>query len=196
MYCIGLTGNIASGKSTVAAYFSDLGVAVISADKIAKELTASKKPAFNDIINHFGASVLTADGELNRRYLRQLIFNNAPERLWLEKLLHPLIQKQIKDEIGKVVGAYCVIEIPLLLDKSNYPYLNRVLLIQAELEQQIARLRVRDNSSREEALAILATQADENTRLSLADDILTNAGSLAQLKEKVDVLHKKYTLQK
>ena len=192
MYCIGLTGNIASGKSTVAGYFSKLGVTVINADDIAKKLTASKQPAFHEIISHFGQSVLTTTGELDRRHLRQLIFNNSNERLWLEKLLHPLIRNQIEHEIGKITTPYCLIEIPLLTDRFNYPYLNRVLLVQAEPEQQIARFMSRDKGSREDAIAILATQADKNTQLKLADDILINTDSLAELQAGVVVLHNKY----
>ena len=192
VYCVGLTGNLASGKSTVASYFAKLGVDVINADDIAKKLTTSKQHAYYQIISHFGDSVLTATGELNRQYLRQLIFSNSQERLWLEGLLHPLIRKQIAQRIEQVKSPYCIIEIPLLLDRSHYPYLNQVLLIQAEAEQQIMRFMARDNSSREVALAILATQADKNKQRALADDILINTGSLAELQSTVRMLHKKY----
>ena len=193
MYCVGLTGNIASGKSTVASYFETLGVEIISADKIAKELTTREQPALYHIINHFGESVLTPNGDLNRRYLRHVIFKNTQERLWLEKLLHPLIQKEIQQTIHNIKSPYCIIEIPLLFDKSNYPYLNQVLVVQAELEEQIARIITRDNCSRDDALAILATQADNNQRLEWADDVLINKGSLTALHEKVNALHSKYT---
>lgn len=192
MLCIGLTGNIASGKSTVAALFAELGIEVISADAIAKEITAKNQPAFHTIITHFGHEVKTENGELNRRYLRQLIFDNEHERQWLEKLLHPLIRKEIALKIQHVKTPYCIVEIPLLYDKSTYPDLNRVLLIKAESEQQITRVMRRDNCSREEALAILASQPDEKKRRDLADDILVNKGSLPELKEKVLSLHKKY----
>ncbi len=192
MYCIGLTGNIASGKSTVASYFAQLGVAVINADEIAKDLTASHQPAFHEILTHFGHSILTAAGELNRRHLRQLIFNNTQARLWLEQLLHPLIRKQIEQHIRKVKAPYCLIEIPLLYNKSNYPYLNRVLLVQSLPELQIARCMSRDHSSREQALNILSTQSDEHERLKIADDLLINTGSLAELQGNVLALHEKY----
>ncbi len=192
VYCIGLTGNIACGKSTAANYFAKLGVSVINADEIAKELTACNQPAFHDIITHFGDSILTASGEINRRYLRQLVFSDVEERLWLERLLHPLIRNHIEHRIGNVKTPYCLIEIPLLYDKSNYPYLNRILLIDADLEQQIARFMTRDKDSRETALAILATQANATERHPLADDILKNTGSLADLQNNVAALHEKY----
>lgn len=192
MYCIGLTGNIASGKSTVAGYFAALGVDVINADDIAKELTAKDEPAFDDIIRHFGKTVLTASGELNRRHLRQLVFDNSQERLWLEKLLHPLIRNQIEYRIRNVKSPYCIIEIPLLLDRNNYPYLNRVLLVQADLKQQIERFMARDSGSEHDARAILATQADDAKRQAWADDILLNTGSLSTLEDKVAALHAKF----
>ena len=192
VYFVGLTGQLASGKSTVASYFAKLGVDVINADLIAKELTASNQPAFAEIVNHFGQSVLTPTGELDRRGLRQRIFNDADERLWLEKLLHPLIRKEIAHKISKVKTPYCLIEIPLLTDRANYSYLNRVLLVQAEPEQQISRFMTRDNGSREEAQAIIANQANTSAQRVLADDILINSGSLAELEHKVKILHDNY----
>lgn len=192
MYCIGLTGNIASGKSTVASYFATLGIDVISADIIAKQLTAKNQPAFQEITNHFGKTVVTSAGELDRPYLRQLIFKDAAERLWLEKFLHPLIRKQIEAQVQIAKSPYCIIEIPLLRDGSLYPYLNRILLVEAKTDQQIERLISRDNSSRKDSLAILATQADTHTLHKLADDILENTGSLAELQKKVSHLHQGY----
>ncbi len=192
MYCIGLTGTIASGKSTVASQFSGLGIDVISADLIAKKLTASDQPAFENIIKKFGPSVLAPTGELDRQHLRELIFNSTQDRSWLENLLHPLIREQIRHEIGRCQSPYCLIEIPLLTDKSDYPYLNRVLLVLADHEQQITRLGLRDNSSRQQTLAILKTQADERTLRALANDVLMNDGSLDRLHEKIVQLHEQY----
>jgi len=191
VYCIGLTGNIASGKSTAATYFAALGIDVISADEIAKELTAKTQPACIAIVNHFGKSALTAEGELNRPYIRQQIFNDTSKRLWLEQLLHPLIRKQIESRIGRSTSPYCLIEIPLLSDRLNYPYLNRILLIQAEQNQQIERYIKRDKGSKEEAIAILAAQQERNQHV-LADDVLMNTGTLTELQDKIDAFHTKY----
>lgn len=188
VYCIGLTGNIASGKSTVAASFAKLGIAVISADQIAKDLTASNQPAFQAIVKHVGVSVLNANGELNRRHLRQLIFKDPGERLWLEKLLHPLIREQINREIAKVHTPFCIIEIPLLSNKANYPYLNRVLVIHADPELRVARVVARDGGTRDDALSILATQKSPIA----ADDTLINQGTLDELHAQVVALHEKY----
>ncbi len=193
MFCIGLTGTIASGKTTVAARFASLGIDVIDADLLAHALVYRGMPAFMKIINHFGDSVLATNGELNRRHLRELIMNNADERAWLEGLLHPLIREQIQYDIAHCNSPYCIIEIPLLTDTSCYPYLNRVLLVLANTEQQISRLMARDHSSKEQACALLETTSAEDTkRLAIADDVLVNDGSVEALREKADLLHAQY----
>lgn len=192
VYCIGLTGHLASGKSTVAHYFAQLGVDVIHADEIAKELTARNQPAYREIIHHFGTAVLTSAGELDRRHMRQLIFSKPDERIWLENLLHPLIRKEIEYKVNQSQAPYCLIEIPLLTERSHYPYLNRVLLVQTTPEQQISRFVIRDNGTKEDALAILATQPDKTKLLKMADDILMNTGSVEGLQEKIRVLHNQY----
>lgn len=193
MYCVGLTGNIGSGKTTVASYFESLGIDIISADRVAKDLTKSNQPAYQDILHHFGPSVLQANGELNRPYLRQLIFTHEPNRLWLENLLHPMIRQMIKLKVGQVKSPYCIIEIPLLTSKENYPYLNRILLVKSDPKQQIERFMARDHSTKEDALAILATQqAQVEIHLTMADDIIMNTGTLEDLQNKVTDLHKQY----
>lgn len=192
MYCVGLTGNIASGKSTVSRFFKEFGIAVISADEAARELTASNQPALTSIAEHFGQSVITGGGELDRFALRKMIFKDPKQRIWLEQLLHPLIRQHIQDKIRKSIGPYVLIEIPLLNKRADYPYLDRVLLIVAGYEQKIARVRTRDQMTREQAEAILATQANEAIHREIADDIITNDGSLDDLAKKVEILHQQY----
>ena len=192
MYCVGLTGNIASGKSTVATFFKALGITVISADKIARELTRLGQPALHSIAQHFGKSVLSTSGELDRGALRQKIFIDPQQRLWLERLLHPLIRQAIQSKINESSSNYCLIEIPLLNNRLDYPYLDRVLLVLANREQQIIRVILRDNCTREQALAILATQSDDESKQKIADDILMNNGSIAELTKKIEKLHDQY----
>lgn len=193
MYCIGLTGSIASGKSTVAALFAKKGIDVISADYIARALVSRNQPALQQIIKHFGKSVLTNEGELNRRLLRELIVHNTEERIWLESLLHPLIREKIQQDINQCKSPFCIIEIPLLTNKSDYPYLNRILLVLAEPELQTTRIMSRDNCSREHARAILATtRADEEKRRSFADDVVVNDASVEALQKQIDILHDQY----
>jgi dephospho-CoA kinase len=194
-YCVGLTGNIASGKTTAANIFRKLGVLVIEADKIAKELTEVQSPVFKEIVRHFGSKVLDVHGEINRRYLRSLIFSQPKERLWLEHLLHPLIRQRIKEAVAQCKQPYCVVEIPLGIDKINYPYLNEILLITAAKETQIARVMARDHCLAEEAEAILAIQPHVNERLDSAEEVLVNEGSIEELTLDIESLHQKYLKQ-
>ncbi|MFC7782160.1 dephospho-CoA kinase [Legionella taurinensis] len=191
MYCVGLTGNIASGKSSAIRCFKSLGIPVVIADDIAREVTAPGQPALRAIQQHFGDAMLH-QGHLNRSKLRQLIFKQPEERQWLESLLHPLIRRQIEMRVTSFKAPYCVIEIPLLLDRSHYPYLNRILVILSESERLIERVMARDQHTREEALAILAAQPDEAARRAIADDLVINEGSLADFEQKIYDLHEKY----
>lgn len=192
VYSVGLTGNIASGKSTVAEFFSELGIDVIDADRISRELTSKNTPYYQSILSHFGASVALGNGDLDRRRLRAIVFADNKERLWLENLLHPAIRKKIEDKIKACTSPYCLIEIPLLFNKKHYPYLQKVLLVTAPLESQLDRVIKRDNCSKEQALAILATQPNLKQRMEAADDVLNNESGLIELKAKVNELHKKY----
>lgn len=192
VYCVGLTGNIASGKTTAAEMFTSLGVEVISADAISREITRPDEAAYHEIVGHFGAEVLQKDASINRKKLRDIIFSMPNERIWLETLLHPLIRKKIEAKAYASSSPYCLVEIPLLLDKTGYPYLNKILLIIAPLQAQIDRVMKRDNCTREHALSILAVQPDLGVRLLNADDVLYNNDGQVELKEKIHILHEKY----
>lgn len=194
VFCVGLTGSIASGKSTVAEVFAQLNVPIINADKIAKELTAKGQPALQAIVTHYGQELLTTEGELNRRALREIIFTNSQERSWLEHLLHPLIRQAIKEQVASCTSIYCVVEIPLLVDKTLYPYIDRILLVTAPVETQITRIMQRDQCTKEQALTAIATQPDLKVRLQNADDLLINNVEVEQLKNQVMDLHQKYLL--
>ncbi|CAM2836451.1 dephospho-CoA kinase [Legionella steigerwaltii] len=192
VYCVGLTGDIASGKTTVAELFSKLGIEVIHADKISRELTQKNKAAYSKILEHYGRRVLKEDDELDRSKLREIIFSDHKEREWLEQLLHPLIRQEIKKRVDACITPYCIIEIPLLITKQTYPYINRTLLVCAPKETQISRLMQRDQSSKEQAQAILSTQPDINKRLENADDKIVNNMGIEQLTKRVNDLHYRY----
>lgn len=193
MYCIGLTGNIASGKSSVANFFKKLGVEVISADLIARNLTDLKSESFAKIKEHFGDGVINTLGDLDRTKLRQIIFAQPTEKIWLENLLHPLIRKQILLDLAKVKSPYCIIEIPLLYNRDDFPYLDRVLLISAPNKLKIKRLMQRDNCSEQHAKILLDSQQvkDLNSKLKV-DDIIDNSYSLANLEEQIKNLNERY----
>ncbi len=192
MFCVGITGNIGSGKSTAISFFDALGMSVINADKISKDLTQAGKPAFLQIRDHFGESVVNQDGELNRPLLRQLVFSDTNQRLWLEKLLHPLIRESIKEQVSRATSPYCVIEIPLLSKRADYPYLDRIVVMIADKDKQIARVMQRDNCTEADALAILSSQPSETLLKELADDLVLNDDSREKLNNKLMKLHDKY----
>ncbi len=192
MYCVGLTGAIASGKSTVAAMFAKLGVDVISADHIARQLTATAEPALAAIVAYFGQTILDEDQALNRAALRDRIFQSTEARHWLEQLLHPLIRDRISQAIQTCNAPYCIIEIPLLTRRADYPYLNRVLWIAAEETHQIQRVMARDNCSMTQVIAILDSQANPEAYRELADDVLINNQAIANLQYHVEHLHQQY----
>ncbi|KTC69297.1 dephospho-CoA kinase [Legionella birminghamensis] len=193
MLNIGLTGNIASGKSTVINIFKSLGANIIIADNIARELTQINAPAHEAIKTHFGSEVILESNELNRSALRQIIFDHPQERLWLEALLHPLIRKAIEERIShNTNAAYNIIEIPLLKNRTDYPYLDRVLAVIADEEVQIARVISRDNCDAVQARKIIASQPSIDDRKTIADDLLVNNGDLEELTNNIKNLHDKY----
>ncbi|MDR3501626.1 MAG: dephospho-CoA kinase [Legionella sp.] len=195
VYCVGLTGGIASGKSAAAEVFSDLGIQVVNADNISRSLTMQGQDAYTQIVAHYGAEILNEHNELNRKALRAIIFSDPKERSWLEQLLHPLIRQKIKEQVDLTTTPYCIIEIPLLIDKKTYPYINRVLLIQAPTQIQIERLMHRDNCNQKQALSILAAQPDARLRLKNADDIVVNDAGADKLKAAIIALHHQYLLK-
>ena len=192
MFCIGIAGNIGSGKSEASKCFQQLGITVISADAISRELTAVNTPNFKKIVDYFGESIINQQGELNRKALRDLIFSNTTMRLWLENLLHPLIRQIIYERIQHSNSSYCVIEIPLLTNKQDYPYLNRILVITANQDIKIKRIMQRDQCDRADAMAIIATQQTETFLRLIADDVIVNNGSIKLLKKHIGFLHDNY----
>ena len=192
MLTIGLTGSIGSGKSTVADYFECLGINIIDADKISREIIQSKPAISQEIVHHFGKNILNPEENLDRKKLREIIFTDPNERDWLEKLLHPLITKEIEQRIKTTSSPYCILVVPLLLEKGNHLKVNRVLIVETPEEQQKERVKQRDKLTEQQVDAILKTQANRHERLKKADDIIHNEGSLDKLKQQVELLHKKY----
>jgi dephospho-CoA kinase len=192
MYCVGLTGTVASGKSLALDYFKSLTIDTISADQISRQLTQQNSPALEEMCQYFGNDILDHTGALNRRALRRHILEHPEAKQWLEALLHPKIRQQIAAAISHSQSPYCVIEIPLLADRITYPYLQRVLLITSQPETQIQRLMSRDHCSEKEASALLTHQQANDHRHTIADDIIMNNGSIAELHQKLYPLHLNY----
>jgi dephospho-CoA kinase len=190
---IGLTGGIASGKSTVSRRFAELGVPVIDADVASRNVVEPGKPGLAQVVQRFGVGVLDADGRLDRRALRNLIFKDSSLRRALDAILHPLIRADMEREAAQAQGPYVIMAIPLLVEGgSSAKRVDRVLVVDADETLQIQRLQARDGSSEEEARAILSSQASRTARLGIADDVLLNTGSVADLRQAVDRLHEQY----
>ena len=189
MFILGLTGGIGSGKSAAANRFASHGITAIDSDIIARQVVAKGQPALADIIEHFGPSVLTTDGELDRRWLRQRIFDSAVDKRWLEKLLHPLIRTETQKQIDAVKSIYGVLSIPLLLESNQEQLVDRVLVIDVDEDKQISRSCERDNMTASEVKAIIASQLPRHERLARADDVISNNGSLEDLYVNVDNYH-------
>ncbi len=189
---IGLTGGIGSGKSSVAAYFSELGVPVIDTDIIARQLVEPGQPGLRQIITCFGKQILNPDGTLDRAQLRSKIFSAPAERLKLEQILHPLIRAEMQRQIQQADTHYCIVEIPLLLESGWRDEVDRVLVVDAPPTLQIERATQRSSIDREEVERIIATQTERSKRIAAADDVILNEGSLADLKQQVARLHQLY----
>jgi dephospho-CoA kinase len=188
----GLTGGIASGKSTVARLFEALGAAVIDTDQLAREVVAPGQPLLPRIVERFGAGVLAADGSLDRAALRTLVFSDPAARADLERLTHPAIQALLERRSAAVHGDYQIHVIPLLVESGGRRTLDRVLVVDCGEELQIRRLQARDGSTLEQARKILAAQATRAARLAVADDVIVNEGDLAPLRDQVAALHLRY----
>jgi len=189
---IGLTGGIASGKSTVARRFTELGIPVIDADESSRLVVAPGQPGLERVVQRFGSGVLSAEGELDRRALRNLIFTDPDKRRDLEAILHPLIRADMERRAAEAVGAYLVMAIPLLVESAARDRVDRILVVDADEATQLERLTARDSVSLDQARAILAAQASRESRLKAADDVLVNSGTEAQLRDAVDRLHQRY----
>jgi dephospho-CoA kinase len=189
---IGLTGGIASGKSTVAGLFGALGIPVIDTDQIAREVVAPGSPVLAAIVARFGAQVLRPDGSLDRRALRERIFTDPGARRDLEALTHPAIEAATAARSAAAGGPYQLIAVPLLAEKGLKSRYDRVLVVDCEPALQRARLMVRDGSTPAQAEAILTAQASREQRLAIADDVITNAADITALARQVEQLHARY----
>ena len=190
---IGLTGGIASGKSTVSQRFIELGVPVIDADVAARAVVLPGTAGHKRIMQRFGEAILSTNGELDRRALRELIFNDPASRRDLDAILHPLIRAHMESHAAAAVGPYLVMAIPLLVEGGgSRERIDRVLVVDVDEEKQLERVQARDGISMQQARAILGSQASRAARLAAADDVLSNAESVAELRQAVDRLHQDY----
>lgn len=195
MLTIGLTGGIASGKTTVSDLFSNLGVPVIDTDLISRQLLDLDQPGYQKVVAHFGDNILNKDQQIDRRKLRHLIFNHTVEKQWLETTLHPVIYQQTQLQIKRYIDAvYVVVVIPLLFETNFQSLANRILVIDCSSETQIKRLIARDKIELSLVQQMLAQQWSNEARLSRADDVIHNDDGDVNLDLQVDELHQKYII--
>ena len=190
--CIGLTGGIGSGKTTVSNLFEELGIEVIDADRITHELQSIGKPAYLKMVELLGPDILDDNNKLRRDYLRKIIFSSPELKQRLEEIVHPLVREEIEKRVYNVDGPYCLISIPLLIESGYNHELDRILVIDLPVELQIARTRQRDKINEEDIRKIINSQVNREKRVELADDIITNDKDLNYLRKQVKLLHNKY----
>ncbi|MGG7794765.1 dephospho-CoA kinase [Klebsiella aerogenes] len=193
-YTVALTGGIGSGKSTVADEFAHLGVTVIDADIIARQVVEPGTPALLAIAERFGPQMINDDGSLNRRRLRERIFAHSEDKAWLNALLHPLIQQETRRQMQASTSPYILWVVPLLVENRLTDKADRILVVDVPKETQIERTIRRDGVSREHAEHILAAQATREQRLAAADDVIENMGSADAVASHVARLHDKYLM--
>lgn len=194
MLRIGLTGGIASGKSTVAELFAKAGAVVLDTDLIAREVVEPGKPALTALVQAVGTGILDPDGCLDRAQMRRRVFSDASLRHTVESILHPAILTELARQSAAAAGPYQVLVIPLLVEGDRAGLVDRVLVVDCPVECQIARLMQRDGETREGAIAMLGAQAVRQDRLAAADDLIVNDGSIADLAARVAELDRRYRL--
>lgn len=191
-YVVGVSGGIGSGKTTVTNLFAELGIDIIDADVIAREVVAPQTPGLNAIVAKLGQDILDNHGHLNRALLRQLVFTQPDLKEWLNQLLHPLIREQMQQQTQGASSPYCILSVPLLVENQGYKTVDRVLIVDVSEATQLQRTVLRDNSNVEQISAIMRAQASREQRLAVADDVIENEGSEQELIEKVAQLHHLY----
>lgn len=194
-YCIGLTGGIASGKTTVASAFESLGIVVADADIAAREAVAVGSEGLAGIVAAFGTDVLDADGALDRAAMRKRVFGDDSARKRLEAIIHPRVRETLARQCTQASSPYAIAAIPLLTEvgaRTAYPWLQRILVVDVPVDVQRERLMRRDGIDAALVDRMIAAQATREQRLAIADDILVNVGSLEDLQQHVAALDARY----
>ncbi|ODS12435.1 dephospho-CoA kinase [Vibrio scophthalmi] len=192
-FVIGLTGGIASGKTTVANLFQQqFGIDIVDADIVAREVVEPESAGLKQIVQRYGAAILLDDGTLNRAQLRDIIFADLNEKQWLDALLHPMIRQRMLEQLDNTTTPYALLVIPLMAENNLQTLANRVLVVDVDESSQIERTMLRDGISQQQAQSIVNSQATRAQRLAIADDVIKNHSKNQQLLYQITELHKKY----
>ncbi|WP_047042372.1 dephospho-CoA kinase [Vibrio mexicanus] len=192
-FVIGLTGGIASGKTTVANLFNEhFDIDIVDADVVAREVVEMGTPGLAAIVDKFGQQILDEQGSLNRSALREVIFSSPEDKEWLNGLLHPMIRQLMIKQLEDTSSPYALLVVPLMVENSLQSLVNRLLVVDVEKETQIERTMARDDVSRSQVESILSSQASRQDRLACADDVIKNNTENEKLLPQITELHKKY----
>ena len=189
---IGLTGGIGSGKSAAAALFKGIGVDLIDADDLARDSLNINSEGYKLFIEEFGDKYLDENKNINRELIRKLIFNDSDAKSKLENIIHPIVRSGIETFIKNTKSDYCIIVVPLIFETNSSKIYDRVLVIDCDVDVQISRTSKRDNQTKSDIENIINKQATREQRLSIADEVIVNNGSLDLLRSEVLKIHKKY----
>jgi dephospho-CoA kinase len=192
MFVVGLTGGIGSGKTAVSDRFAALGIDIVDADVVGRVIMDPGRPAFREIVDHFGEDIVKDDGRIDRAALRRKVFADPAERRWLERLTHPLIGRELREGIEGARSPYVLLVNPIMIESGGWRRTNRLLVVDVPEDLQIRRTMKRDANTEAEVRNIIAAQASRERRLELADDVIVNDGELEALDPQVDALHTRY----
>lgn len=193
-FTLGLTGGIGSGKSVASDFFAQHGICIADADVAARTVVMPGTVGLQRIVERFGDTILL-NGELNRRQLRNIIFESAAEKTWLEQLLHPLIREQLINELNFAESPYRILASPLLLESNQWQLVNSVMVIDVPEAVQIERATARDQMTVKQVRAIICSQMRRNERLIRADIVVDNSRDLTQLFDQLEILHQRFLLE-
>jgi len=191
-WILGITGGIGSGKTAATDYLHSLGITIVDADVVSREIVAPGQAALTAIHQYFGDEALLENGQLNRPWLRQRVFSDPEQRLALEAITHPAIREGLRQQLQAATSPYAVLASPLLWESGQVNFVQRTLLIDVSEATQMLRASQRDGVSAEQIKAIMQAQWSRGQRLARADDIVSNEGSVADLQRQLDTLHQQY----
>jgi len=189
---VGLTGGIGSGKTTVAAAFSELGVPTFSADAIGHELSQPGEAGYEEIVNAFGTGILNEDRSLNRTRLGDIVFNDPALKAQLENILHPLIMQRMHQRADACQAPYCILDIPLLVQTPEQDKVSRILVVTCDHDTRVARIKSRNHWPEDKIAAVIAAQLPQSVLIQSADDVILNDGTIKALTREVGSLHRYY----
>ena len=189
MFVVGLTGGIGSGKSAATAIFEDLGIDVVDADLASREAVLPGSKALDQIKKKFGNEILLEDQSLDRAKLREIIFDNPEDKIWLEQLLHPEIRHIIQSKLENSSSEYVILVSPLLFETDQHEFCNTTILIDSSLNSQVSRTSKRDSVSEDSVKKIISAQMSRDDKLKIAKIVINNDDSLEQLESNVKKVH-------